>query len=517
MKHLIFGLSLFAFSFQIAAQGQPSRVHLTELLEKAIASDKDTVRFENLIITNDNLGDEQTAFSYLNEKYPDLLKDSVGIVLPRMEFLQVSGSIELHHFSFPRGLQIGDPSSSNPYRDAEQVSTYLEKCYIKDLQLNLSLLGGMHTIASSKLEGFVDLKFKESERIMFVGNDLKVEGAEILSQQCNTLEFMWNTIESDEGGAIFLFLDDLNDVSIWYNEFDIYTGFEGYLSGRNISKLTIQRNLFKENLGLALANVTDQFTFINNELHKKVHFSQFVLPELYVKMDWQQFSGNRIYVKVAQSQEEDPEGWACSACLPYYGNSDQELSRTDRFNELVAVYARLHTIFKSNGDIIGANGSYAELQQLYTSLYGYKWRTEGGMKGWFRWRLNQLLDFYMNYGTDPAKALIVTFYILLAFALIYIIYPSEWDVAIKKEWITALKGLANRERPNTVRAFGKVVFLSGLNVVNAFTLSINSFVTLGFGAIPTTGISRYLCVLQGFIGWFLLSLFTVAIINQVIF
>ena len=50
----------------------------------------------------------------------------------------------------------------------------------------------------------------------------------------------------------------------------------------------------------------------------------------------------------------------------------------------------------------------------------------------------------------------------------------------------------------------------------AIILSLNAFVTLGFGAVPTTGVARYLCVIQGFIGWFLLSIFTVSLINQVL-
>ena len=55
-----------------------------------------------------------------------------------------------------------------------------------------------------------------------------------------------------------------------------------------------------------------------------------------------------------------------------------------------------------------------------------------------------------------------------------------------------------------------------LSLLNALTLSLNAFVTLGFGTIPTTGVPRYLCIVQGFLGWFLLSIFTVALINQVL-
>ena len=63
----------------------------------------------------------------------------------------------------------------------------------------------------------------------------------------------------------------------------------------------------------------------------------------------------------------------------------------------------------------------------------------------------------------------------------------------------------------------KLSFGFGKSLVNAFTLSLNSFVTLGFGTIPTSGLARYVCILQGFLGWFLLSIFTASLINQVMF
>ncbi|NJO92476.1 MAG: hypothetical protein HC831_28520 [Chloroflexia bacterium] len=52
--------------------------------------------------------------------------------------------------------------------------------------------------------------------------------------------------------------------------------------------------------------------------------------------------------------------------------------------------------------------------------------------------------------------------------------------------------------------------------VNSLFLSINTFSTLGFGSIPVKGISRYLAILQGFLGWFLLSIFSVSLINQIL-
>jgi len=51
---------------------------------------------------------------------------------------------------------------------------------------------------------------------------------------------------------------------------------------------------------------------------------------------------------------------------------------------------------------------------------------------------------------------------------------------------------------------------------NALMLSINTFTTLGFGEIPIKGLPRYLTIIQGFIGWFMLSIFSVSIITQLL-
>ncbi|MDP5105691.1 MAG: potassium channel family protein, partial [Polaribacter sp.] len=55
-----------------------------------------------------------------------------------------------------------------------------------------------------------------------------------------------------------------------------------------------------------------------------------------------------------------------------------------------------------------------------------------------------------------------------------------------------------------------------IKLLNALTLSLNTFTTLGFGDIPTKGLPRYLSIVQGFIGWFMLSIFSVSLISQLL-
>ena len=61
-----------------------------------------------------------------------------------------------------------------------------------------------------------------------------------------------------------------------------------------------------------------------------------------------------------------------------------------------------------------------------------------------------------------------------------------------------------------------LVFIVLLRGINSLALSINTFSTLGFGDIPVTGLSRYVAIIEGFIGWFLLSIFSVSLISQIL-
>ncbi|MCK0178868.1 potassium channel family protein [Flavobacteriaceae bacterium S0862] len=55
-----------------------------------------------------------------------------------------------------------------------------------------------------------------------------------------------------------------------------------------------------------------------------------------------------------------------------------------------------------------------------------------------------------------------------------------------------------------------------IKMLNAVMLSINTFTTLGFGEIPIKGLPRYLAIIQGFIGWFMLTIFSVSLISQLL-
>ena len=61
-----------------------------------------------------------------------------------------------------------------------------------------------------------------------------------------------------------------------------------------------------------------------------------------------------------------------------------------------------------------------------------------------------------------------------------------------------------------------LIYLGIIRGLNSIVLSLNTFSTLGFGDIPVRGISRYVAIVEGFLGWFLLSIFSVSLISQIL-
>ena len=61
-----------------------------------------------------------------------------------------------------------------------------------------------------------------------------------------------------------------------------------------------------------------------------------------------------------------------------------------------------------------------------------------------------------------------------------------------------------------------LLYIVIIKCINAFILSLNMFITIGFGVIPEKGLAMYIGVIEGFIGWFLLTIFTITLLSQVL-
>lgn len=203
-----------------------------------------------------------------------------------------------------------------------------------------------------------------------------------------------------------------------------------------------------------------------------------------------------------------------SACFASGGLSDSLLADKEVFRNTVSSCKVFYDHYREMGNTEMANYIYARIQDIEYLRLRELYRTAPTFKHYFSLQLSRLLKFYTNYGTDPARALVISFYIILLFGLFYFFFPSDWDVSSKSMLLKNFRTFVEKNSDGYLKPFLFLIFGLFVSLLNAATLSLNSFTTLGFGNIPTNGLARYVCVLEGFLGWFLLSLFTVALINQ---
>ena len=128
------------------------------------------------------------------------------------------------------------------------------------------------------------------------------------------------------------------------------------------------------------------------------------------------------------------------------GDSVKDFSDAATFDGLTGLYKRLYDYYRARADISSANSVYVILKELeITHLKSMEHRTT---EETIRLRLNQLMGFYTNHATSPGKALIISFYIILAFGIFYCFFPSDWD---KTARVRSLRtSVCSLRRTNTV-------------------------------------------------------------------
>ncbi|NQZ76901.1 MAG: hypothetical protein HRT61_12490 [Ekhidna sp.] len=508
---------------------------------------------------------------YLLQLVDTLSTDSLGrpIVSVRIELEDVrGGDFKLDRLSLPKGVLL-----SGNFRDVNIDYCNLGHSDFDIISRNInvsinSLHGGNWNLESSSeayrrtminantVHDLWNIKVRNSWGFQFYGNrikEFKSDGMsnldtanhlinresltyrEILKIACESVNQMWfwenfnterDTLESSYVNSLEGYYrsspdDPVFDFEGQYNAMvnPNFNNIQKIVISGDINTLNIRKNVFANTLVLSGLVVNENLTIIENRFNtpKALGLREAIFPELFVNINWRQFEGHKIFLVDDLLRFESSAGFHMQGGLHYFGRSYDEMQYPDRLRSLLSYYNMFYKTYRERGEIDAANSVYREIQSIMTMKYEYEAKNGGTLRDFFKWRLNQLLEWYTDYGTSPAKALVISFYIILAFAAFYFFFPSEWDVMSKTKLLENLKSAYNKHESGTGKALLSAVGLFLLSLVNAVTLSLNSFVTLGFGTIPTSGLARYVCILQGFIGWFLLSIFSVALINQVLF
>jgi hypothetical protein len=591
MRKLIFALLLIA-SFPCLGQDR-TEMSFSQLFKKIEQSEDSVFKLTHAKITFDPLTDQR--FSKSDEVRDSIfidkaveLKDVIFeerakinyISFKRPVSLVESGPFQIRNCSFAEGFSL---------RNSEKFELLKERT-ISGLWYNLS-----------------NNLFLGSVAVRLFGNNPN----SVNSNFCQ-LHFNNNTITTDlrridlNNAIVMIFGHDLVQVAIRKNKIEAINGgvyFEAIGSTRNA---LITGNIIRsEGLSIKKNDDMKEFELRDNKIESPIFLGIDQLRSNYI-IDWKDlkenlFSGTR-YLFFHLNLYDSDTIWKTNIYSEEFVNRYRNIHRIENeyaFNAETSLLGSFRNHYLENHNRASANGVFVAIKDLETQRLAYLFREEPTFKTYFTWKVNQFLKIFSAYGTEPARAIIFSVYVILAFALIYLFFPNSWDAHGKNrivdryrfffkylqrnagihevyleekrqdllgyeefksiitnseksvprffsvtalplyQWavsgtlisakilskVDILKGTWE-DLPASQKAWKSFLLVGGflialvydllIKVLNALMLSINTFTTLGFGEIPIKGLPRYLAIIQGFIGWFMLTIFSVSLISQLL-
>ncbi|MEN2280920.1 potassium channel family protein [Algoriphagus sp. SE2] len=512
------------------------------------------------------------------------------------------GSYGLHHLIFEKKVSFLNTEFNILFCEFKEKPRFLYNEDFEKVQLSINGRNytGLIRILSSNFHNsfaLTDLSSNESPTNLSViigFNKIHLKPTRVIGNT-NYLSFMWlskntysrffnNTflnsgevkISPNKGTDFYLEKNNFGDASV-----EITVN-----AGNVIPNLVIEENNFNKPVGLKIGEITTTNKIGWNQFQKGFYDSftylNYYTPRFFSTHDGQALN-DLILSDSIQTQ--------------YLENV--RVSESNIYKREVQLLGRLNALYKSQHDPEFANSSYIALKDLETKRLAYLYKTNPSFTPFFKWKVNQFLKVFSDYGTEPAKAITFSTYVILVFALVYLFFPNHWDshgknrimdryrffakymkkdsgihevyLDEKREEMMAAEDFraymlkSKQEIPGFFMATalplyrwsvagtksfswllskvdvlkgtwsstedskkaGKSVLIIGafviallydlfIKMLNALMLSINTFTTLGFGEIPIKGLPRYLAIIQGFIGWFMLTIFSVSLISQLL-
>lgn len=572
MRRLL-GFLLFQGITLNSALAQHKTLYTSELYRQIITTTDETLMIEDVKLVDDvspiMLNEDIDFYSALDKKLDIAFDyDSLGLK-SNVEFLylyDITGAyvtidnINIDTVSLTKAkvesFLLNDITTNTLYLDSLDVN---ERLRIENARIhNLTGYGGEVTnfeITNTSFSGFFETIVMKVKANYWIQDCVFEEGAYFSADvEGSFIDFL---LEGNEFQAIDSNLAfPLDSIGMGSEEIIMKTPVRINFFG-DVDQASIVENVFEKDsveqylylegdydymifsgndVGITLypvATIIKQLTMDDNIFDANVVFTDFILQGRNNVLKWEELSDFKLAsVNNFDSQmSEHPEefGYTLDDAtaifnqtsdilqITYKAQSEVELDSLEPFQSLLSSYYRLYKTFKENGQISAANEVYIEMKDVQLKELAFQYKEYGGLEHWIEWQLNSVLRFYTDYGTRPAKAIRISIWVVAIFSVFYFFFPSEWDTKSKGQLIDDYKIFVEKNEKGYFKPFLKLSFGFGRSLMNAFTLSLNSFVTLGFGTIPTTGVARYVCILQGFLGWFLLSIFTASLINQVLF
>ena len=189
---------------------------------------------------------------------------------------------------------------------------------------------------------------------------------------------------------------------------------------------------------------------------------------------------------------------------------------------VILLFAFIYLLFPNSWDKHGKN----RIINRYRFFTKYMKKDAGIHEVYLEDAQEELLEYeeFKNYMTTSGKS-IPKFFLATSLPLYkWAISGTKFSSGILRK-VDIMKGTWD-EVPTKKRIWKSILLIGAfliaicydifIKILNALMLSINTFTTLGFGEIPIKGLPRYLAIIQGFIGWFMLTIFSVSLISQLL-
>jgi len=120
------------------------------------------------------------------------------------------------------------------------------------------------------------------------------------------------------------------------------------------------------------------------------------------------------------------------------------------FEQLVYNYQRLFSSYRSRGDIESANACYIEMKEIERARLRFHHK-QGIIQIFLPTTAANILKVYTDHGTDPAKAIVASLWVVIIFAVFYFFFPSDCDDEQSKVG-SRLSRLYRKERKRMLQA-----------------------------------------------------------------
>jgi hypothetical protein len=522
MRHLAIVFTCLACVFVPVLPGHgQSKMTYTQLAEDIFFSQKDSLVYEGIEFVNDlpERGAEDFISTYIDEGAPETIyggflkylnqrgakKGKGGRFEPHSQFIhfqhcRFDSDLRFSNVNFKGSVSFEDCDFETPSEDFVGLygqkfggAILVDSCSFKEFEVLTRKEIDYRFFLKFNYSSVDDIFFVELQKstTQIKGSDLTNCKTYIQVHKESNIEF-----DSSQVGEIYMYLDNIYSTQIQSCHF-IDTG-NGFLV----------LSLFSENVNMSnnTFNANTSIQFDKGFLYLDSNIFMKNLAFDYNSLD------KTSYLHL-ESLNHLNFGIAYNGTF-YDATTKEQILDEEGYKTYLRVNKSLYDFYKSVGDFESANKVYVKIREIEHRKLYVNYQANPSFKTFFDLNLSRLLKHYTHFGTDPANALVVSFYIVLIFGFIYFFFPSDWDISSKSQLLSHFKDFVSKNEKGYFFPFLKMTLGFLISVANATALSLNAFTTLGFGNIPTKGIARYICILQGFIGWFLLSIFTVALINQ---